>query len=252
MKRALIKYHHGLGDVIQLTPHLRHLYQDGYVTDIMGMAQNRQSHLLDNCPYTDQLIDIPNTWKSPIGFQGQLGNDMVLFHKLKPSYEWSGVANHLSINSINKIDFTSNELKLNITNKTVEIFIPQESEERVTEYIKKHYRNGYVFMHTQIEEHINHNWDACPWIRQYLSKDLPIVDTGYGGEYYKWRDNINDAFVLAREATHRVLSSSVMVHACDAMDVGIDVINYGHADRKVWLQNMAKVNMIRENGIWLN
>ena len=32
---------------------------------------------------------------------------------------------------------------------------------------------------------------------------------------------------MAREATHRVLSSSVFVHACDAMNVEMDVVYYG-------------------------
>ena len=253
MKRALIKYHHGLGDVIQLTPHLRHLYEDGYVTDIMGMAQNRTSHLLDECPYISDYFDIPNTWKSPLGFQAQLHTDIALFLKLSINYDWSGMANHIGINHTNKINFTSNELKIGLFNndKTVEVFIPKKSEKKVSDYIEKFYPNGYVFVHTQIEEHTYHNWDAIPWIRDHLS-DLPIIDSGYGGEYYKWTDNINDVFVLAREATHRVLSSSVMVHACDAMDVGIDVVNYGRPDRKIWLQNMGKVNMVRENGIWIN
>ena len=250
MKKALIKYHHGLGDIIQLTPHLRHLYNQGYITDIMGMSQNKASHLLDECKYTDKLIDIPNTWKSPIGFNRQLEEDMKKFNKLKVNYDWSGAANHVGIGQTNKMDFTSTELNLNITDKMVEVFISELAEERVLKYINKTYPNGYIFVHTFIEEHTYHNWDATAWIKDNLP-NLPIVDTGYNGNYYKWRPDINEAFVLAREATHRVMSSSVMVHACDAMNIGIDVVNYGRADRKVWLPDMSKVLKIRENGEFL-
>lgn len=250
MKKALIKYHHGLGDILQLMPHLRHLYNEGYITDIMGMAQNRTSHLLDACPYTDKLIDIPNTWKSPLGFHRQLEKDIKLFNQLKADYDWSGMSNHVGIGQINKIDFTSQELGLEITDKTVEVFISPEAEARSLDYINKTYPDGYIFVHTMIEEHTYHDWNATEWIKSSLP-DLPIVDTGYEGNYYKWTDNINDTFVLARESTHRVLSSSVMVHSCDALNVEIDVVNYGRSDRKVWLPDMSKVKRIRENGTFI-
>lgn len=246
-KKALIKYHHGMGDVIQLMPHLRYLYNEGYITDIMGMLQNRLSHLLDDCPYTGNLIDIPNTWKSPLGFHKQLEKDINFFNEIKGDYDWSGMSNHVGIGQINKIDFTSKELGLVILDKYVEVFISPESEARTLEYINKTYPNGYIFVHTLIEEHTYHDWDASSWIKENLP-DLPIVDTGYKGNYYRWKEDINETFVLAREATHRILSSSVMVHACDAMGVEMDVVNYGKPDRKVWLPDMSKVKRIREAG----
>jgi len=251
MKKALIKYHHGLGDILQLTPHLRKLYHMGYVTDIMGMAQNNTSHLLDACPYTDSYIDIPNTWKSPLGFNKQLEVDMQLFNKIKPEYDWAGYANHLNIGGINKIDFTSKELGLDITDKTLEVFIPKSVEKEVLEYIQKTYPNGYTFVHTLIEEHTYHDWNPTDWINVNLPK-LPIVDTGYSGNYYRWKDDINATFVLLREATHKVLSSSVMVHACDAMGVPMDIVNYGRVDRKVWPFNHKQLlKSIRENGVMI-
>lgn len=250
MKKALIKYHHGLGDVIQLTPHLRHLYSKGYITDIMGMAQNRTSHLLDACPYVGKLIDIPNTWKSPLGFHTQLQLDITKFNDLKKNYDWSGMSNHIGIGQTNKMDFTSQELGLNVKDKRVEVFIPAKAEQFVLEYIKNKYPNGYIFVHTFIEEHTYHDWNAFGWIREHLP-DFPIVDTGYKGNYFMWHQDINATFVLMREALHRVLSSSVMVHVCDAMNVKIDVVNYGRADRKIWLPDMNKAIHIRENRVWL-
>jgi hypothetical protein len=250
-RKALIKYHHGLGDVIQLTPHLRFLYDVGYVTDIMGMAQNRTSHLLDACPYVDKFIDIPNTWKSPLGFQRQLLIDMEKFENLSKGYGWSGYANHIDIGNKNKIDFTSMELGLEIIDKTVEVFITPEIEEEALKFINNNFPNGYIFVHTMIEEHTYHNWDASEWILENLP-NLPIVNTGYGGNFFMCHPNINFSFVLAREAKHRVMSSSVMVHACDAMGTTIDLVNYGRADRKVWLADMSRVLNIRECGKFIN
>jgi hypothetical protein len=63
--------------------------------------------------------------------------------------------------------------------------------------------------------------------------------------------DINFSFVLAREATHRILSSSVFVHAREAMEVKIDVINYGKPDRKVWPKDQSLVMRIREEGKWI-
>ena len=250
MKRALILYPHGLGDIIQLTPHLRHLYGEGYITDLMCMSQTASSKLLDNCPYTDKLIDVPNNWKSPLGFDDQIRETMGLFEQLRKQYDWSGVSNHVGIGSHNKIDFTSKELGLTIKDKHLEVFISDAVEKYTLKYVKKTYPKGYIFVHTFIEEHAYHNWDAKEWIKDTFP-NLPVVDTGYGGVHYKWADNINATFVLMREASHRVLSSSVMVHACEAMGVTMDVVNYGRPDRKVWPACQELVLRIREKEQWI-
>ena len=51
MKKALILFWHGLGDIILLTAHLRHLYKKGYKTDLMCLPETRKSRLLDHCLY---------------------------------------------------------------------------------------------------------------------------------------------------------------------------------------------------------
>jgi len=250
MKKALILYWHGLGDIIQLTPHLRHLYNQGYVTDLMCMEQTAKSKLLDDCPYTDELISVPNTWTSPLGFNRQAQVTIERFNGLKTGYDWSGMANHIGIGGHNKMDFTAKELGLGITDKILEVFISQEVEQGTLEFINNEYPDGYIFVNTFVEEHTYHDWDASGWIKANLPP-LQVIDVGYKGAYYMWTDDINDSFVLLREATHRVLSSSVMVHACEAMNVKMDVINYGRPDRKVWSANQDLVLRIRENGVWI-
>ena len=66
------------------------------------------------------------------------------------------------------------------------------------------------------------------------------------GNGYRIHRDINFSFVLAREAKHRILSSSVFVHACDAMNSVMDIVNYGRPDRKVWPLEQDKVQCIRE------
>lgn len=251
MKKALVLYPHGIGDIIQLTPYLRKLYNDGYIVDIMCMDIVKNSKLLDGCPYIDKQIVVPNNWKSPLGFDRQIKETMSKFNKLSWKYDWSGASCHLGIGSTNKIDFTGRELNLEINDRTVEVFIPKDVEKNVLNYINTVYSFGYIYAHTFIAEHTYHNWDAREWIKNNLLK-LPIVDSGYKGNYYMWTEDINATFVLAREAKHRIISSSVMVHACDAMGVVIDVVNYGRPDRKVWPDNYEqKIIHIREDGKWI-
>jgi len=245
MKKALVLYTHGLGDVIQLTPHLRQLYADGYVVDLMCRAEVRTSHLLDDCPYVGELIDTPNPWAGD--YQGlMIANSNNFIHK-GAKYDWMGCSLHTSHqNGEHKIDMTSRELGLTLSDKTPEVYLGDETE--VLEYIEREYPNGYIFNHTQIEFHVEHCWDSSEWIRENLP-ELPVVNTGKDGAHYRRWDNINKTFTLLRNATHRVISSSVMLHACDAMGLKVDVANYGNNDQK-----MNPVNDIiikrRECGQW--
>ena len=250
MKKALILYWHGLGDILQLTPHLRFLYNQGFVTDLICMKQTHTSNLLEDCPYVDKFIDVTNVWKSPIGFNRQVDKNVRLFNDLKNDYRWSGKSTHIGIEQSNKINFTSMELGLIIEDKTLEVFISEDVYNEAEEYVKSNFPNGFIYVHTQIEEHTYHNWDPYKWIKNNLSQ-LPVVDTGIGMSHYKLHNNINFTFALISMAKYKVLSSSVMVHAADALGVTIDIINYGRADRKVWLDDLSKVKNIRENGIIL-
>jgi len=108
------------------------------------------------------------------------------------------------------------------TNLNLEVFIPEEIEKMIEEYIAIKFPNGFIFKHTTPEYHPVHNWDPETWIMKNLDNELPIFEA----DSSPWKD-INAAFAMARKATHRVLSSSVFVHACDAMDATMDVVYYG-------------------------
>jgi len=249
MKKALILYWHGLGDIIQLTPVLRHLYKEGYIIDLMCRKEVRTSHLLDDCPYIKKLIEVINPWRSDKSFEKQSTENIELFNSLKKSYDWSGKCLHKNI-QICKVLNNYKECNLSIIDNDLEVFIPKYIEDEALNYITNNYPNGYIHNHTMIEFHKNHNWNSINWINSNLPQ-LPIIDTGYDGNHYMINDNINFSFVLAREATYRIFSSSVLVHACDAMKCNIDVVNYGKPSRYA-LPLKKIINKVRENKKWIN
>ena len=253
MKKALILYSHGLGDIIMLTPHLRHLYQRGYKTDLMCRIQTVESHLFDNCPYIDKLIEVESPWR-PVGgdlrsraeFKKQININIAQFEKLRKNYDWSGVSLHKRpFLQSHKIDITSHELGLEIEDKKLEVFIPESAEQEA----KKCIDGDFIFVHTIPEPHMYHAWDATQWIEENLPP-MRIINTGYGAEYSMAFDDINTTFVLAREAKHRVLSCSVFLCACNAMGLTIDAVNYGRPDRKK-MNLDVNVLHIREEGKWI-
>ncbi|GAI47689.1 unnamed protein product, partial [marine sediment metagenome] len=155
----LILYHHGLGDIIQLTPHLRHLYKKGYITDLMCREQVKTSRLLDDCPYVDKLIEIINPWQSKSGFGRQKKLNVNKLNSLKKNYGWTAISSHNKMSTYrSKIDCNSTELKLGIGNKSLEVFISDSVERKALGYINSHYPDGYIHVHTNIEWHKNHTW----------------------------------------------------------------------------------------------
>jgi len=247
MKKALILYWHGLGDVIMLTPHLRHLYNQGYRIDLMCRIAVRKSRLLNACPYINKLIVVENPWRSRLGFKRQAELNIELFNRMKGDYDWAEASprNTKQIKR-HKIDMTSAELGLDVKDRKLEVFIPKNAEFEVLKYMK----SDYIFVQTVLEFHAYHDWDATEWIKENLPP-LRIIDLGYKKEFHMAFDDINSAFVLAREAVYRVFSSGVFVHACEAMGCTMDVVNYGRADRKVWPLEQSKVLRIREKGKWI-
>ena len=146
------------------------------------------------------------------------------------------------LDKLNKANFTE------IKDKKLEVFIPQSANIDALRY--KSPESKYIFVQTILEFHEYHNWDSREWIKANLPL-LGVMDLGYKKEYHMAFNDINTAFIMAKEATHRVLSSGVFVHACEAMDCTIDVINYGRADHKVWPLDQSKVLHIREKGKWI-
>lgn len=249
-KTALILYWHGLGDIIILTPVMRYLYQQGYLIDLMCHELVMESHLLDCCPYIGKLIPIPNPWWSKLGFELQKQINIDLFTERAKQYDWSAKCPHKPIVHDCKVRTNWHECGLQPADNQLEVFIGSHIEQQVIKYIAANYPNGYIFQHTKAPLHKIHNWDAREWM-QYNLPDLPIIDTGYDGDHFCFDPNINFSFVLMRKATHRVLSSSVFVHACEAMRIKMDVINYGRPDHKIWPKDQELVGRIRELGRWI-
>lgn len=258
MKKALILFWHGLGDIILLTAHLRHLYKKGYKTDLMCLPETKKSRLLDHCPYIGKLIDVDNPWRkdarqteglrSRSEFDRYATLNIRKFNDLRKSYDWSGVSPHhmAKYKGHHKMDVTSAELKLSLSDKRTEVFIPESAEREALKYMG----DDYIFVHTMPEFHAYHNWNATKWIEENLPP-LRIINIGFGTKYFMAFDDINTAFVLIREARHRVFSSSVFVYACIAMGCTIDALNYGRADRHMWPMDMTKVLYLREKGKWI-
>ncbi len=245
--KALIHYSHGLGDVIMLTPLLRKLNQKGYKVDLMCRQSVETSKLLDECPYVERLFIVDNPHRSKLGWhEQQLINDKKMI-AMSGDYDYTLRLPHLNLKTCK---ITHNMVKSTLSYSKedlgLEVFIPKEVELQALNYIQKTYPNGYIFNHTQIEFHPVHNWNSMDYIKKNLP-DLPVIDTGLGGSHYRMFPDINFSFVLAREAEYRVLSSSVFVHACEAMGSSIEIINYGKPDRKVWPLTPNLVKHIRES-----
>lgn len=236
MKDALIMYWHGLGDLICLTPHLRRLHEQNVSVDLLVRPQVISSHLFDQCPYVSELIPLPFTEGGPSegGKSGTAKTDACLRLYESRSAGYTRKAKIVKLH--NKFKVRGGKIKRNTEalwrqevldenpddDQRLEVFIPNKAEAKARKYIKEHYPNGYIFKHTTTEYHHIHTWNgAGAWISSNLP-DLPVFEA----DDSPWKD-INVAFVMAREATHRVLSSSVFVHACDAMGVPIDVVHHG-------------------------
>lgn len=244
MKRALILYWHGLGDVIMLTPHLRHLYAEGYMIDLMCRAAVRDSKLLDACPYINNLIIVENPWHSKLGFNPQARLNIEQFQSMRKGYDWSGASPHKKpFPKHYKIDITSYELGLEIEDKKLEAFISEEVEQQALSYVD----GDFIFYHSIVEFHPWSTWDATEWIKE----NLPLYKIINTSDLESKFDDINVAFALARRAKHRVLADSVFVHACDAMGCTIDAVNYGRPDRKVWPFDPSIILHIQESGEWI-
>lgn len=253
MKRALLMYHHGLGDVIQLTPHLRHLHEKGFIVDLMCRKEVGTSHLLDECPYVGKLITIHNPWRSSLKFEHQIEINDAFFSEVskKDKYDWAGSSNHFETLDC-KIDMTSKDLNLSIDDKKLEVFIPEKADNDADDYTDRYLVRDFIFVHTHIKFHEWHTWEPWQWIQENLPDELPVFDT-YDIRKNRSRiwEDINTCFALMKRAKHIVLSSSVFVHAADAMGLTIDVINYGRKDRKVWPLDQGRVLAVREEGKWI-
>jgi len=241
MKKALLLFWHGLGDLICCTPALRGLYEQGYLCDIITLQNVEDSHLLDSCPYVGTVMPLivggPTGLGSPAGAgpEARLARKTFIdrLEELRPEYDKSFSTNktprYLRGGKIER-NLISCGLPTNL-DTNMEVFISQEAEDTALNFIDSNYPDGFIFNHTS-PGHMNHAWNSASWIEDNLP-DLPVFDCGrdgtWNGKWKPWED-INVSFVMAREANHRVLSSSVFMHACDAMNSEMDICHFGGAN----------------------
>lgn len=244
MNKALLLFWHGLGDLICCTPALRALYEQGYLCDIIALPITADSHLIDACPYTGKII--PHKAGASPSVGGEKGRNarasfINVWNEMKSGYDkafkFQQTPSYLRGGKIER-NFKSCELPINL-DTTLEVFITQEAEDTARSYIDSNFPNGFIFKHTY-PGHEVHAWpEGDDWIKENLP-DLPVFDCGReptklfprnreNAKYKFWPD-INVTFVMAREAKHRVLCSSVFMHACDAMNLEVDVCHYGGAN----------------------
>lgn len=243
-KRALILFPHGIGDVIMLTPSLRALHGEGYTIDIMVRPSVIESKLFDACPYIGKLIRA-RTDTTERGFNA---HHMPRFRALSHDYDWHGVS-RLHARCAYRAKLIADELKLLPPDYNFELWIPGVCEEEATIFLGQHAPNGkFVYVHTQTEIHRTYWWDSKRYVQRTFG-NMPVIDSGYGGNVYKRFTNINTHFALLRKATHRVLSLSVMAVAADAMQLNIDLLNSHVPNHSCLPMNKRLVDKYRIKGV---
>ena len=220
MRKALLLFPHGIGDAIMLTPCLRELHSTGHMTDMVVRRSVIDSHLLDGCPYVGKLI----VTVADSGREAYEKIHMKAFNKIKDNYDWVGVVPHDAGRELGpRITAMAELLGLRPDSWDLELFMPEgvfAEARRFLAYIDVELGN-YVFVHTHTPAHPGHSWDSAAFV-EGLAPSMPVLDTR---DLLRW-ENIHVTFALAKLARHRVLSCSVMLHACDAMGCTVDAVNY--------------------------
>lgn len=245
--KALLLFWHGIGDTITLTPALRYLKSGGYESHILCKPGIEESGLLSHCPHAKVItVPVETTPASNTASSARARQQFKdTFAKMKPEYDLSlsfvgGPPKVRGGKIIRNMKVCGAPMK----DVGLEVFIPQSAEDTAREYIAEHYPGGYIFKHSRPSSR-THDWGGAEeWIEQNLP-DLPVFDTGRNGPDKKIWGDINVSFVMAREARHRVLASSVFVHACDAMNVPIDVVAYGKSAPHAWPLDSDKIKVVK-------
>ncbi len=227
--QVLIKYHHGLGDVIALTPQLRYFYENNYEVTLMAREEVINSHLLDNCPYVKEIIVIPNPWRNKDlrtkEEYKKIEEENTKLMEFLEGYDLKLNVNHKNISVYRpKTMYNSQQCEIKeLEDYQKEVFIPEHIDKEVREEVQKRFPRGYIFKHTFVPNHIDHSLDID------IKTDVPIFDT----HKEVLKEDINYTFAFIKYATRIVVSSSVMAQAAEALGRGIDVLNFGNMDYKV-------------------
>ena len=262
MKKCLLLFWHGIGDLINLTPSLRELHHHGSHADILVRKVVADSGVFEECHYATLIpLDIGSI--SAGGSRGAKAEKRALeaFEARKDAYDghwifkttsWKvrGALMALYYEEVVRAMSLTPTVKVSpsVVYGPPEVWIPEWCEQEAAHFVESNYPKGFIFKHTVLIKSRTdntvlgrHNWfDADEWIKRELPA-LPIWDTSVHGEW----PNINILFAIAKKAQHRVLSSSFMVHACDAMGATMDVVNYVVEASKHWPEDPNIIKVIR-------
>jgi hypothetical protein len=248
MKKLLILFAGGLGDVINITPHMRYFYRQDYKIDLMCRQPVIDSHLLDECPYIDKLIPVPNPWEYEGKEQEIIISNEKLYEKRKNDYDFAVYRPFSQIPNIHKIDMTCkffNMPELKGEDRWPEIFISEENQKIADDFLTGIGYDNFRFIHNKVEIHPQHSW---PNVEGWLKNNMEEMES-FNTAHKNWGD-INITFAVLNRASQVILCSSVFMHAADSLGKRIDVAFYGNIDRKVW-PIRVKPRRICEGGHWL-
>ena len=152
--KILIKYSHGLGDVIALTPQLRYFHQQGHTVDLLVRGEVVGSCLLNNCPYVRHINVIRNPWEAEDYEKVEAGNVALL--ETISTYDRRINVDHKDIpEDILKSKF--NSIQCGITediDMKKEVFISDANMRHVIEEVwMGNHIMPYNFVHTLIVNH---------------------------------------------------------------------------------------------------
>lgn len=242
-QRALVCFPHGIGDVIQATPAIRTLYQEGYAIDMMVRSSVISSRLLEDCPYVVNLIKA----RTDITDEGWEEFQMPHVNKIKDQYDRVIISKIRGIFKHRPVKIAE-DFGVKPENYKLEVFINRNSRQIAAQYVNHHVPDGgFVHVHTKIEVHPKYWWSSLPYVMKTYPK-MPILDSGYCGNLHKLWDNINTTFAIMALAKHRVLSLSVMAAAADAMDLEIDLLNSVIPNHNCLPMNKKLVKKLRVEG----
>jgi len=219
MKKCLLLFWHGIGDLINLTPALRELHHHGYHTDILVRKFIVDSRVFDACPYASLIpMDIKSV--SAGGPRGAEAKEIALaeVEARKDAYDghwifhtssWKVRGALTTLYYEETVRAMSLTPTVNVNSPTAvygptEVWIPEECELEAARFVESKYPKGFIFKHTVPKKHPDHCWlDVDKWIKRELPA-LPVFDSDAHGEW----GNINILFAIAKKASHRVLASS--------------------------------------------
>jgi len=259
VKKCLLLFWDGIGDLINLTPALRELHHHGYHTDVLVRKHVYDSGVFEACPYADLIpLDIGSIAAG--GTRGRNAREISLaeFEKRKGAYDGHWVFRGQAPTGRGALramyyEETVKAMSLTPTVKVSptavygppEVWIPEECELEAARFVEKKYPEGFIFKRTFARSHGLHRFrGAEEWIARELPS-LPVFDQDAYHTMHGFWSNINTLFAIAKKASHIVLYSSVMVHACEAMGATMDIVNYGMEASKHWPEDPNAIKVIR-------